>query len=99
SAIMLAFNLNWSLQTFEHDHGHSSRAAGGKLRPGQRRILARHTEAICLMAGLTICSKNFFAPIARGQFNLLPSAGTACNCFLWRRRRAHWIESAVYEIS
>src|SRR5438067_12816798 len=51
------------------------------------------------MAGLTICTKNFFAAIARRKFNLLAAAGPACHCLFRRGRRAHWIESAGYKIS
>src|SRR5438093_10452987 len=54
-AELLPFNSDWTLQTFEDNHGRTSGAAGCKLRTGQRRILTGHTKTVGLMTSLAIC--------------------------------------------
>src|SRR4029078_2782238 len=96
---LLAFNCDRALQTFEHDHAHSPRAPIRKFGTGEWRILAGHAKTVGLVAGLTICRKNLFAWVVRRKFSLLAAAWSACDCFLRRGRRTHWIQAAGDEIS
>src|SRR5437867_13197914 len=53
-AVLLAFNFDRALQTFEDNHSRATRAACCKLCTRKRWILAAHTEAVGLMTGLTL---------------------------------------------
>src|SRR6266403_950100 len=63
SAVFLAFDRDWTLQTFHNDLRRPARPARCKLRTRERRILTRHAEPVGLMAGLTIRRENLFAAI------------------------------------
>src|SRR5262249_10223357 len=97
-AVLLAFNRDRTLQTFQNNHAHPPRAPIRKFRTSQRRILTGHAETVGLVAGLTVRRENFLAAIVRRKLDLL-AGRSAGYCFLRRRRRAHWVESATGEIS
>src|SRR5438874_13741403 len=89
SAVLLAFNRDRALQTFEHDHAHSPRAPVRKFGTSERWILAGHAKTVGLVTSLTISRKNFLASIARRKFSLLAAARSHCHCFLRRWWRTH----------
>src|SRR5438067_3905262 len=70
-AELLSFHGDRTLQTLEHNHGRSARAASCKLRARQRRVLARYAKTVSLMTGLTVRRENLFAAVARRKFCLL----------------------------
>src|SRR5439155_376213 len=98
-AVLLAFNFNRALQTFEYYHAHASRAASCKFGTGKRRILTRHALTIGLMTGLTIRRENLLAAIVGRYFRRLLAASRTRHCFLCRRRRAHRVEPATAEVA
>src|SRR5512143_1859821 len=58
SAVLLALNRDWALQTLQHDHRRPPRSTGRKFRGSERWILAGHAKTVGLMTGLTIRCKN-----------------------------------------
>src|SRR5205807_8820457 len=94
AAVLLPFHFHRSLQTFEDDHRHAMRTAVGKFRSSERRILSRNALAVCLMAGLTIRSENFFAAIKRSLRRFWSSARSATRPCLLR-----WDVSDVQTVS
>src|SRR6266568_7044103 len=68
---LLSFHGDRTLQTLEHNHGRSTRAAGCELRACQWWVLARYAKTVSLMTGLAVRRENLFAAVARRKFCLL----------------------------